>query len=131
MKTFTLTLAWGESDEGLYHWAGQAETLEAATRKARQEMDKAEDQQPHHDDCPLPDSGHVCKCPSDFDHGDFDPEEYELVDSVEGVNEYAATDMLTALKVAEAWMVAELNGRLEVEALATVRAAIAKGEGRA
>lgn len=42
--------------------------------------------------------------------------------------EQAAPDMLAALKESERWMVAELAGRLEVEPLARVRAAIAKAE---
>lgn len=117
-KVYTLVLAWGESDEGNYHTALRATNLNDAIRLAREEMDASYNEE-------------YCTgkfaCEPRGIAADEETTEYEVVDHIEGVNEFAASDMLDALKHI-----------IEIQALVPnspadrmVREAIAKGEARA
>ena len=117
MKPYNLTMEWGQKDEGLYHWSGRAKDLEEATRLAREEMDESYNGQ--------------------YAKGEFADEmrrgieageettEYVMADYSEGVNEFAASDMLDALKlIADTYKLEEADMKI-------VQDAIARGEGRA
>jgi hypothetical protein len=117
MKPFNLTMEWGQQDEGLYHWSGRAKDLDDAFRLAREEMDDSYNGQ--------------------YAKGEFADEmrrgiaageettEYVMADYSEGVNEFAASDMLDALKlIADTYKLEEADMKI-------VQDAIARGEGRA
>lgn len=116
MKTYTLTMEWGQSDEGLYHWAGRARNEDEAIQLAREEMDATYNEEYNKDE---PVSQWRGK-----DSGD-ETTEYVCCDSAEGVNEYAAADMLSALKLVAS------SCSLTAEVSKAVQDAIARGEGRA
>lgn len=117
LKPFSLTLAWGQRDEGQYHWAGQAANLTEATRLAREEMDSSY-------------NGEYCNGPKDDGwkrglEGEDKTTEYVVSDYSEGANEFAAPDMLAALqRVADVYILDDADQKM-------VDHAIARGEGRA
>lgn len=131
MKTFTITLAWGDEEEGLYHWAGKARDVSAAERKARMEMDES------YNDCYAKNKD-----------GTYDTymlrgkrahkrtTEYRVVDLIEGVNEFAADDLLKALRACRNYIADDLtdsNREEDADAFALLDkadAAIKRGEGQ-
>ena len=123
MKTFSMTLAWGENDEGHYHWAGQAENFDAALELARQEMDASYNEEYCNDEND--------PCLRGVASGE-DATEYELVDYSEGANEFAAKDMLDALRRARDYIATSptVNEPAIAELLWMVETALARGEGK-
>ena len=134
-KPYSLTLAWGQSDEGLYHWAGRAASLDAATQAAREEMDGVyNDVYAKGEDDAWMLRGKAAGAQTTG---------YDVVDFQEGVNEFAADDMLACLRYIDSVAPAQPgdgSSPLEDEelielvitgkALKDIRAAIARGEGR-
>jgi hypothetical protein len=117
MKTYTILLAWGDAEEGNYHWAGQAENEKQALAFAREEMDDSYNET-------------YCKNESD-DWMRRKGTKYILLDMEEGVNAYAAQDMLNVLRELRQYLASScaiheppLAGLLQ-----RTDAAIARGEG--
>lgn len=113
MQPFNLTMKWGQDDEGLYHWAGRARDLEHATQLAREEMDVSYNEQ-------------YCRHGAEARgvEGEEETTEYVVDDYASGANEFAAPEMLEALRLVKK------NCTLPAEILAKVDNAIARGEGR-
>ena len=113
MQPFNLTMKWGQEDEGLYHWAGRARDLAHATQLAREEMDVS-----YNDE--------YCRFggePRGIE-GEEPTTEYVVDDYASGSNEFAAPEMLDALRLVKK------DCNLPAEILAKVEHAIARGEGR-
>jgi hypothetical protein len=115
-EVYTIVLEWGDREEGLYHWSGRAISDDEATRLAREEMDSSYNEQYCDSDDPKEDFRGI--------EGGHATTEYVVSDVVSGVNEYAATDMLKALRLINE------NYELDPEHGAVLLAAIARGEGR-
>ena len=116
LKPFSLTLEWGQRDEGLYHWAGQARNLAHATKLAREEMDSSYN-----------DQYAKGKFADDMRRGKEAGEEtteYVVSDYAEGANEFAAPELLRALKHVNDTYILDAADQKMVED------AIALGEGR-
>lgn len=115
-EVYTITMQWGDQEEGLYHWSGRATSDDEAIRLAREEMDRSYNEQYVGADDPKEDHRGI--------EGGHETTEYVVSDMVSGVNEYAASDMLKALRVINE------NYELDPEHGAVLLAAIARGEGR-
>lgn len=117
LKPFSMILAWGQDDEGTYAWAGRARDLDHATKLAREEMDRSYNEQYAKG-----------KYADDMRRGKEAKEkttDYDVIDSNEGANEFAAPEMLKALqRIAEIYILDDADQKL-------VKHAIARGEGRA
>ena len=132
LKTYTIVLEWGEHDEGLYHWAGQAVDIGTAEQLARMEMDRSynESYWAEGDD---PENKRGME-------GGSEPTDYAIVECTIGVNEFAAQEMLDTLKATLPHISSEVEQRKfggndeDYAALEAVEAqvikAIAHGEGR-
>jgi len=122
MKAFTLTLAWGDREEGNYHWAGRARDYDSAVRKARREMDQSYNatywsKDRSRDEKRGEEGGHAMT-------------EYEVVDSVDGVNEFAASEMLETLRFARERLAHGYASMNNPDLFSRIDRAIARGEGR-
>jgi len=118
LRTFSLTLEWGQRDEGHYYWAGQAKDYSEAKRLAREEMDCSYNEQYCKPAFPGSDEMRRGK------EAGKKTTAYVVSDWVEGVNEFAAAAMLAALKhILKTYGLDEEDQRL-------VQDAITKGEGR-
>jgi hypothetical protein len=119
LKPFSLTLAWGQRDEGMYHWAGRARDLDHATRLAREEMDSSYNQQY---------AKGTDRFANEMRRGkeaDDETTDYVVSDYSEGANEFAAPDLLKVLKLISRTYILDPAHQKMAEA------AIARGEGRA
>jgi hypothetical protein len=113
LKPFNLTLEWGQRDEGLYHWAGRARNLDHATKLAREQMDRSYNEE------------YSTYCDPRGIEGGEETTEYVVSDYSEGANEFAAPELLKALKLINNTYI------LDPADQAAVEKAIARGEGRA
>jgi hypothetical protein len=114
MQPFTLTMEWGQEDEGLYHWSGRACDIEHAAQLAREEID-----------CSYNEEYGYQGAEARGIEGGEETTEYVISDYISGVNEFAAGDMLDALRlIARNYQLADDHKKV-------VEHAIARGEGRA
>jgi hypothetical protein len=118
LKPFSLTMEWGQKDEGMYHWAGRARDLDHATQLAREEMDSSYNEQY---------AKPIDRFADEMRRGKEAGEEttdYVVADHAEGANEFAAAELLKALKRIEKRYILDPADQKVVEH------AIARGEGR-
>lgn len=127
MKAYTIVLAWGDQEEGLYHWAGQATQARFAISKARAAMDAS------HNENYCRAIGGMPADPANRRGREARKRTtaYGVVEVIEGVNEYAAKDMLDVLREVRGYVATSPAIQVpEVAAiLARVDWAIARGEG--
>jgi hypothetical protein len=118
LKPFSVTLAWGQRDEGLYHWAGRARDLDHATQLAREEMDSSYNEQ-----YAKPNDRFADEMRRGKEAGE-ETTDYVVSDYAEGANEFAAPELLKALKRVNDTYILEAADQKMVET------AIARGEAR-
>lgn len=117
LSTYSVLLAWGQEDEGEYHWSGQASSKDAAIAGARMEMWASENAEDYEEGEEIPAE---------------DVPEYEIKAVEEGANIWAAPDMLEALRAALPYVEFHLGSDDGADAaVETIKNAIALGEGRA
>ena len=115
-EAYTIALEWGQDDEGLYHWAGRATSEDEAIRLAREEMDRSYNSEYIDADDPKEDNRGI--------EGGHETTEYVVSDVISGVNEYAAKDMLDALRTIQKEYI------LDADHMKLLERAIGRGEGR-